>query len=53
MQKIRAKITQVREKTSSAIEDVPDNLIGTILILTVLTAIGLGLLLFFGYWVTR
>jgi hypothetical protein len=53
MQKIRTKITEVRQKASGAIEDVPDNLIGTILIVTVLTAIGLGLLLFFGYWVTR
>jgi Na+-translocating ferredoxin:NAD+ oxidoreductase RnfA subunit len=53
MQKVRAKVSEMRERASTAIEDVPDNLIGTLLVLIVLTVLGLGLLMFLGFLATR
>jgi hypothetical protein len=53
MAKIRAKIGEIRAKTAAALEDVPDTLIGTIIFLTVLTAIALGILMVLGYMATK
>jgi hypothetical protein len=53
MQRIKAKIGDIRAKTSAALEDVPDTLIGTIIFLTVLTVIALGILMFLGYMATK
>jgi hypothetical protein len=47
-----AKISQLKEKASGAIEDVPDNLIGMIIALGVLTIIVLGILMALGYHMT-
>jgi hypothetical protein len=47
-----AKISEMKQKASGAIEDVPDNLIGTILALAVLTLLGLGILMLLGYKMT-
>ena len=47
-----AKISQLKDKASGAIEDVPDNLIGTIIALGVLTIIVLGILMALGYHMT-
>jgi len=53
MSQIIAKISELRGKASGAIEDVPDNLIGTIIFLVLLTLLGLGFLMVVGYYVTR
>ncbi len=53
MARILAKIGEIREKTAAAMEDVPDTLIGTIIFLTVLTLIALGILMFLGYMATK
>ena len=53
MAELMAKIGSIREKASGAIQDVPDNLIGFLLSMLLLTAIGLGILLIFGYLMTR
>lgn len=53
MSEIVAKIAQMREKATGALEDVPDNLIGFIIALIVLTVIGLGILLVLGFFMTR
>ena len=53
MAEILAKISSVREKVLGALEDVPDTLIGFILALLVLTAVGLGILIFMGYKMTN
>jgi hypothetical protein len=53
MSEIVAKISQLREKTRSALEDVPDNLIGFILFLVVLTVVGLGILIALGFFMTQ
>lgn len=53
MSEVIAKISELRERASGAIEDVPDNLIGTIIFLLVLTLLGLGILMVMGYLVTR
>ena len=50
---IAAKIRELRERVSGAMEDVPDNLVGTILAVTVLTVVVLGGLMFLGYRVTN
>jgi hypothetical protein len=47
-----AKIADIKEKASVALGDVPDNLIGTIIALSVLTLLGLGILMFLGYRMT-
>jgi len=47
-----AKITEIRQKAAGAMEDVPDNLIGTIVAVTLLTLLGLGILMFLGYKMT-
>ncbi len=47
-----AKIAEIKQKATGAIEDVPDNLIGTIVALTVLTLLGLGILMLLGYRMT-
>ena len=49
---IRAKVLEIKQKVASAIEDVPDTLIGTILVLTLLTVLGLGTLMLLGYLAT-
>lgn len=48
-----SKFSELREKMLGAFSDVPDTLVGTIVSLVVLTAIGLGLLLLFGFRVTQ
>lgn len=53
MAEIRAKLAAAREKAMGAFEDVPDTLIGFILFLLILTAIGLGILMFLGWQMTR
>jgi hypothetical protein len=53
MAEIIAKISSIREKAFGALEDVPDTLIGFILFLLVLTAIGLGILMVMGFLMTR
>ena len=53
MAEILAKFSEFREKASGAIEDVPDNLIGTVITLLLFTLLGLGILLLLGYFATR
>jgi hypothetical protein len=53
MAAIFAKISSAREKVFSALEDVPDTLIGFILALLILTVIGLGILILMGYKMTN
>lgn len=53
MSEIVARISQIREKASGALEDVPDNLIGFIISLVILTVIGLGILLVLGFFMTQ
>ena len=53
MTEMLAKLSSIREKASGAFEDVPDTLIGFILFLLVLTAVGLGILMFMGFMITR
>jgi Na+-translocating ferredoxin:NAD+ oxidoreductase RnfA subunit len=53
MAALLAKISEIREKASGAMEDVPDTLIGTIVSLLILTLLGLGLLMFLGFLVTQ
>jgi len=53
MAQILTKVSEVREKVSAALEDVPDTLIGTVVSLTLLTAVGLGILMVFGYMLIR
>lgn len=48
-----SKISEMRERAAAAMEDVPDNLIGMIIALVVLTVIGLGALIAFGYFFTN
>jgi hypothetical protein len=47
-----AKLGDVKRRLFSAIEDVPDTLIGTIIILTLLTIVALSILMFLGYQAT-
>jgi hypothetical protein len=47
-----AKISELKQKAAGAIEDVPDNLIGMIIALGVLTVVVLGILMFLGYQMT-
>ena len=49
---MRAKFSEIRQKAASAIEDVPDTLIGTILVLILLTMVGMGSLMIFGFLAT-
>jgi hypothetical protein len=53
MSQIIAKMGDVRRKIFSALEDVPDTLLGMIVFLTVLTVIALGILMFLGYRATN
>lgn len=53
MASIFAKVREVKDRMTGSVEDVPDNLIGTIITLTLLTVIGLGVLLALGYKVTN
>jgi hypothetical protein len=53
MAQLLAKVHELKQKTTAALADVPDNLIGTIITLSVLTAIGLGILLLMGYKLTN
>jgi hypothetical protein len=53
MAEIRAKLASAREKAMGALEDVPDTLIGFIIFLVVLTVVGLGILMFMGWQMTR
>ncbi len=53
MAQIFAKVSEIREKAAAALEDVPDTLIGTVVSLTILTVVGLGILMVFGYMLTR
>ncbi len=46
---VTLKLRELRERITGALEDVPDNLIGTIIALLVLTGIGLGALILLGY----
>lgn len=50
---ILGKLKETRERVAGSIEDVPDNLIGTIITLVLLTLIGLGALLLLGYFATN
>jgi hypothetical protein len=52
MAELRAKIASAREKAMSALEDVPDTLIGFLIFLVLLTIIGLGILMFLGWQMT-
>lgn len=47
-----AKLSELKQKASGAIEDVPDNLIGTIIALTALTVVALGILMYLGVRMT-
>jgi len=49
----KAKLGEIREKTTAALEDVPDTLIGTVIFLIVLTIIALGILMAMGYMATK
>ncbi len=53
MAEIRAKLASAREKAMGALEDVPDTLIGFLIFLVILTVIGLGILMFMGWQMTR
>ncbi|HSP06830.1 MAG TPA: hypothetical protein VLR94_06605 [Acidobacteriota bacterium] len=53
MANIVAKVRELKDRITGATEDVPDNLIGTIITLTLLTLIGLGALVVLGYKVTN
>jgi len=53
MAQILTKISEMREKAAAALEDVPDTLIGSIISLTLLTVVGLSILMAFGYMLTR
>lgn len=53
MAQLIAKVHELKKKTTDALADVPDNLIGTIITLSVLTAIGMGILLLMGYKLTN
>jgi hypothetical protein len=53
MAELLAKISSVRQRAMGALEDVPDTLIGFIVFLLVLTGLGLGILIFMGYMMTR
>ena len=53
MAELKAKIASAREKAMGALEDVPDTLIGFILFLVLLTVVGLGILMFLGWQMTR
>lgn len=53
MASIFGKLKETKERVAGTIEDVPDNLIGTIITLTLLTVIVLGALMFLGYRVTN
>jgi hypothetical protein len=50
---LKAKLGEFREKTTAALEDVPDTLIGTVIFLIVLTIIALGILMAMGYLATK
>jgi len=47
-----SKISELKQKAAGAIEDVPDNLIGTIIALTALTVVALGILMYLGVRMT-
>lgn len=53
MSQIIAKVGDLRRRIFSAIEDVPDTLLGMILFLTLLTVVALGILMFLGYRATN
>lgn len=53
MANILGKLKETKEKVAGTIEDVPDNLIGTIITVALLTAIGLGALMVLGYMATN
>lgn len=53
MASIFAKIRELKDRMTGTTEDIPDNLIGTILTLTVLTVLALGALMVLGYKVTN
>ena len=53
MAQILNKVSEIREKAAAALEDVPDTLIGTVISLTLLTVVGLFILMVFGYMLTR
>lgn len=53
MAQLMAKVHELKQKTVDAMGDVPDNLIGTIVAMTLLTILGLGILLFLGYKTTN
>lgn len=53
MAQLMTKVHELKQKASDAIADVPDNLIGTIIAMTILTVLGLGILIFMGYMATN
>ena len=53
MAEMMAKVSELRQKTMAALEDVPDTLIGTIIALVILTVIGLGILMVLGFMATH
>jgi hypothetical protein len=53
MAEILAKISTLRQRISDAMEDVPDTLIGTVVALTLLTVLGIAILMLFGYRITQ
>jgi hypothetical protein len=48
-----AKVHDLKRKLQDAISDVPDNLIGMVVALGILTVIGLGILIAMGYFATN
>lgn len=53
MSQILARIGDLRRKAFTVFEDVPDTLIGMIILLIVLTLVALGILMFLGYRATN
>lgn len=53
MAEIMAKISTLRQRISDAMGDVPDTLIGMVVALILLTVLGIGILMFFGYSLTQ
>lgn len=53
MAQLMTKVHELKQKTTEALGDVPDNLIGTIITLSLLTVIGMGILLLMGYKLTN
>lgn len=53
LSKLLARISEMRTKATEALSDVPDNLIGFLIFLTILTVLGLGVLFYLGFLLIR